>query len=87
MDNLFPLMLDFCFFKSTNTSNLISYVDPLKEYLIEPFKLNMFHFYAFNNYSICIEEALECDQKYITDSFGNSPLKYALDRNACQSVE
>jgi hypothetical protein len=59
----------------------------MRDYTIMPYKMNMFHYYAFSNKKNCVEIALECKQKYLTDQFNNTPLKYALDRNSFQCVE
>ena len=59
----------------------------MKEYQIMPWKMNMFHYYAFENKKECVAKALGLDQKYMTDLFDNTPLQYALDRNSFQCVE
>jgi len=54
----------------------------MKDYTIYPFKMNMFHYYAFSNQKECVSIALECKQPYLTDKFKTTPLKYALERNS-----
>jgi hypothetical protein len=63
------------------------YVQALKDYQIMPVRMNMFHFYTFLNMHDCIKASMKVNQRYITDIFKNTPLKYALERKSFQCVE
>ena len=47
-------MLNYGFYQGEFDHESVKFVQPMKDYMIMPLKLNMFHFYAFDNYSECI---------------------------------
>ena len=85
MDQLFPLILKQNF-KCQNCLNLENFVIPMKNYVIQPFKMNMFHYYAFWNHGDCVDIALVNNSQYLTDNFNRTPLFYALERRALSCV-
>ena len=87
LNHLFPLMLKQNFYDVFEAGKLMQYVVPMRDYIIMPYKMNMFHFYAFENRMGCVGVALGCKQPYLTDNFGSTPLKYALERNSFQCVD
>ena len=60
MNYLFPLMLKQNFYEAFKKDQLNQYVLPMKEYIILPYKINMFHYYAFFNEQDCCSIALGC---------------------------
>ena len=43
-------MLKQNFYEALQTDILNQFVVPMKDYMIMPYKMNMFHYYAFYNY-------------------------------------
>ena len=82
---LFPKILDH--YESQLGDDKIEYVKPLKCYSLKPFKLNMLHYFAIKNNDRCVTRALETDYNYESDTFGNAPLRYALDNNCYQTSD
>jgi hypothetical protein len=60
LSKLFPLMLKQNFYEVYDTSSLVQYVESMKDNMILPYKMNMFHYYAFYNYQDCVSKAFEC---------------------------
>ena len=54
----------------------------MKDNQIQPQKLNLIHYFAYNDNSECLQFAFELGMKYQQDSIQKSPLEYAIKRNS-----
>lgn len=55
--------------------------------MIMPFKVNSIHYMAFQNNASSLEAALSSNTKYVKDSFGNTPLTYAMQRKSYDCIQ
>lgn len=78
MNILFPKIIK----QMINDSSKRGYIKALKLNSILPYKINLLHYFAYQNQSDCIDECLDIGVKYIRDKFENTPLEYAMKRNS-----
>jgi hypothetical protein len=71
--------------KDPEQSNL--YIEALKDNIIEPFNINLLHYFAFANQSKCIDQCFQVGMKYRRDRFDFTPLKYAMIRKSMKSID
>lgn len=64
----------------------IGFIHALKENYIEPYRINLMHYFSYENQTECIEECLRIGVKYMRDKYRNTPLEYAIKRNSNQCV-
>ena len=68
-------------------SNIINYIEALKRNNINPFNINILHYFTYQNQIHCMNACLDQGIKYNRDKFDNTPLAYALKRKSMKSIQ
>ena len=54
---------------------------------IYPYRVNLIHYFAFNDNAGCLKLLLELGGKYTKDHFDKSPLMYSMDRGSFECTQ
>ena len=67
--------------------DLVKYVDAVKGNVIHPINVNMLHYFAARNNGPCVARCFELNMRYLRDMNQKTPLGYASEAKAIESVE
>ena len=56
------------------------------QYVVKPLNYNILHYLAYQNKNKSADRAIKFETPYISDQFGNTPLKIAIHRNSTKIV-
>ena len=84
---LFPKILRTLMSEDVQQQDLVQYVDSVKANVIHPLNINMVHYFAARNNGPCVEKCFERKMRYLRDIHGKTPLAYASEAKAIESLE
>ena len=84
-NNLFPFIF-YQMYKQGRKSQ-VDYMPALYTNFISPYRLNLIHYFAYNDNAGCLKALLDLGGKYWIDHFGKSPLLYSMSRGSFECTQ
>ncbi len=70
-----------------DNENMSQYIPAMKQNIIEPFKMNLMHYFSYENQHEQLQKCFDIGMKFKRDKFKYTPLKYAIHKKSMKSIE